>query len=74
MSTTDFDATCQTIDAGTANATGGTVTLTAVSGDTFTGTFDVTFDSGDHLTGAFHPAACADLQMVFSPLYGTHCM
>ena len=74
FATSDFDATCETIDAGTANATGGTVTLTAVTGDVLAGTFDVTFDSGDHLTGSFAPTACPDLQMVFSPLYGTNCM
>jgi hypothetical protein len=74
VAASDFDASCQTIDAGTANATGGTVVLTTVSGDVFAGTFDVTFDSGDHLTGSFDPAGCPDLAMVFSPLYGTHCM
>jgi hypothetical protein len=74
LSAADFDATCSTISAGTANATGGTVDLTAVDGGAYTGTFDVTFDSGDHLTGSFDPTECPELQMVFDPLYGTNCM
>jgi hypothetical protein len=38
-------------------ATGGSVTLTSVSGSSVSGTFDLTF-SGDHLTGSFSAPIC----------------
>jgi len=56
------DATCNEIDASGATATTGTVTLSGISGNTFSGSYDVVLDSGDHVTGSFDPEACPDIQ------------
>jgi hypothetical protein len=50
------DATCNT--SFSENASGGSVTLTTVSGSTVAGTFDLTFGS-DHLTGSFSAPICS---------------
>ena len=42
----------------TTQATGGTVTVTAVTASQLTGTFDLTF-GGDHVTGSFSATDCA---------------
>jgi hypothetical protein len=56
------DATCEDVEADSASATSGTITLTAVSGNKFTGSFDVVVEGGDHLTGNFAPSECPALQ------------
>lgn len=56
-----LDATCKEVTTSGANATTGTVTLTAVSGNRYTGNFDVALDSGDHVTGSFDPEECPNL-------------
>jgi hypothetical protein len=52
-----FDATCQPVTASSAQATSGTVTITALSTQAISGTFDLMFGS-DHLTGSFNAANC----------------
>jgi hypothetical protein len=56
------DATCKDIEASSAEATTGTVTLSAINGNSFSGSYDVVLDSGDHVTGSFDPDACPDIQ------------
>ena len=58
------DATCNTIDAQSAKATSGTVTLEHISGNVFSGKYDVVMDSGDHITGDFDPEGCPAIQTV----------
>jgi hypothetical protein len=53
------DANCHT--AVVAQATGGTVTLTSVSGSSASGSFDVTFPDAGHMTGSFSAGNCAAL-------------
>lgn len=50
------DSTCNT--SFSENASGGSVTLTAVSGSSVSGTFDLTFGS-DHVTGSFSAPICS---------------
>lgn len=69
-----IDATCMTVDAMSAKATTGTVTLTGVSGNAFSGSFDVALDSGDHVTGSFSPGECAALQTVINTMTAPTCM
>lgn len=56
------DLNCNPIDASSAKATSGTVTLTKVSGNTFAGSFDALLDSEDHITGSFSPDECPAIQ------------
>lgn len=59
------DATCQNIATAAVEATTGTITIEAVSGNMFKGKFDVALDSGDHVTGSFDPEPCPELQSQF---------
>ncbi len=52
------DAACHRVDAESADAVAGSVTLTRNSAGTYAGSYDLTFDSGDHVTGTFDTAAC----------------
>jgi hypothetical protein len=61
LDTGGLDATCQPVDEDAASAQSGTVTLTTITGGTFSGTFDVTLNTGAHLTGSFDPEPCAQL-------------
>lgn len=74
LSTVGFDNTCQTVDAQTASAQSGTVTLTAASGGVYKGTFDVTLNTGDHITGSFDPTACPALQTAAANTDSHGCM
>ncbi|MCA1825413.1 MAG: hypothetical protein ABR567_16545 [Myxococcales bacterium] len=55
------DATCHAIDADSADAVTGSVTLTANGAGAYSGMYDLTFDSGDHVTGSFHTGTCQAL-------------
>lgn len=55
------DAACNQIEAQSASAVSGSVTLTANSGSSYAGTYDLSFDSGDRVTGSFRTAACQGL-------------
>jgi len=56
-----LDAACQTIDADSASAQSGSVTLTTVAAGVYTGSFDVTLNTGGHLSGTFAPTTCPQL-------------
>ena len=74
LSTIGFDSACQTVDAQTASAQSGTVTLTVASGGIYKGTFDVTLNTGDHITGSFDPTACPALQTATANTDTHRCM
>ncbi|MBV8762484.1 MAG: hypothetical protein JO257_34690 [Deltaproteobacteria bacterium] len=74
LMTVGLDNTCQTVDAQTAQAQSGTVTLTAASGGVYKGSFDVTLNTGDHLTGSFDPTACPALQAAATNSDTPRCM
>ncbi len=59
------DSTCTGLPALTVNGSGGTVTLTSVSGDVLAGHFDMMMANGDHITGSFTPEACPGFQTLF---------
>jgi len=62
VSTGEFGVNWDTIDAScndtSTSATGGSVTVTAVSASRLEGTFDLTFGA-DHVTGSFSASNCA---------------
>jgi len=58
------DATCKSVEAQSATATSGTITLDHVSGNVFSGKYDVVLDSGDHITGDFDPEGCPAIQTI----------
>ena len=60
------DAQCNTVQATTAEAASGTVTLSGLNGSSYSGSFDVTMNSGDHVTGSFNATGCAALSTVFT--------
>ena len=74
LSTIGLDNTCQTVDAQTASAHSGTVTLTDATGGVYKGSFDVTLDTGDHITGSFDPTACPALQTAATNPDAPRCM
>lgn len=74
LSTVGLDNTCQTVDAQTASAQSGTVTLTAVTGGVYKGSFDVMLNTGDHITGSFDPTACPALQTAATNTDARTCM
>lgn len=57
-----LDATCQPLDADTAQAQSGTVTLTSVAGGVYSGSFNVVLNTGGSISGSFDPEACTALQ------------
>lgn len=74
LSTIGLDNTCQSVDAQTASAQSGTVTLTSVTGGVYKGSFDVTLNTGDHLTGSFDPTACPVLNTAAANTDAHRCM
>jgi hypothetical protein len=62
LSVSGLDATCQPLDADTAQAQSGTVTLTSVAGGVYAGSFNVVLNTGGTITGSFAPEACTALQ------------
>lgn len=53
------DDSCQEINAKSAAAASGTVTLTSASAGNYAGSYDLMLDSGDHVTGSFSSANCS---------------
>ena len=74
LTTVGLDNTCQTVDAQTASAQSGTVTLTTAAGGVYKGSFDVTLNTGDHITGSFDPTACPALQTAAANTDTHRCM
>jgi len=68
------DATCQDVSAQDAAGASGTVTLSSVSGNSFSGSFDLVLDSGDHVTGSFDPGACPALANQVNSTTPSSCM
>jgi hypothetical protein len=55
------DDNCTAPLASDAGGNSGSVTVTAVNGNTYTGTFDVNLDTNEHITGSFTPTECPAL-------------
>lgn len=58
------DAACE--EANDMTGVSGTVTLTAIDGNSYSGTIDITFEDRSHVTGSFTSTACAALVPLFN--------